>query len=106
MYDSTLTRGRSTVKDDVKNVTKRTVSYSRSENRMLEILQRQKRPITTIDMIDLFYKGRIQPLNARSSVYGIARSLQNKVDINKERFRIALSENRGPHPSEIQIERR
>jgi hypothetical protein len=78
--------------------------YSEKEKQMFEFLS--KKPIDSATLVQAFYakhRGN-KPVNAAVALNGTMRSLMNKVEMNKEKFRIHKSDRRGPHPVEYWIE--
>lgn len=82
------------------------MKYSAGETLLLQILRQQKRPITTQELMELFYKGREQPFWSRRTVHSMLQTLHRKMQMNKEPFTIFMSERRGPYPVEVQLIRR
>lgn len=79
------------------------IRYSPSERRAFAAL-RGRRRINTKDIARSVYNGRREPRHAVTTTVGTLKSLQLKVKLNKETFRIMRSKRRGPHPVEFWIE--
>ncbi len=80
-------------------------SLSPAEERVLSILLKRKRPITTKDLIPLYYAGREVPQHARHSIVGTVTSLAEKTARGEERFKVIRTQRRGPKPIEVWVER-
>ena len=82
--------------------------YSEGERLLLEILKKQTSPINTVRLSEIYYGQRQgdPPLFSRNSVLSTLKTLQKKAVLNKEKFKIVMSGNRGPVPLEIQIKGR
>jgi hypothetical protein len=79
--------------------------YSPGETHILNILSRRKRPIDTYKLVELYYGDETPPFNSRNSVISTVRSLARKAKLNNEPFRIVTSNNRGPTPLEVSLEK-
>jgi hypothetical protein len=78
-------------------------SLSPSEQRMLDILRRQRGPIKTTELVPLFFKGRDQPGYAQHIVMGVVRRLCELTKGNRE-VRVKRTARRGPRPVEVWVE--
>jgi hypothetical protein len=79
--------------------------YSDGERLLLKILSEQTSPITTVRLSELYYDQRPgpAPLFGRNSVLSTLKTLNKKVQLNREKFKITMTQNRGPVPLEIQL---
>ena len=80
------------------------VQYTKRENKLLDLLKAQRRPLSTIEISRMFY-GRQAPFNSRQSMLQVLRQLNLKMKENKESVRIVSSERRGPYPINFWLER-
>lgn len=78
--------------------------YSPGEQEVFRLLVRKMKGRTTKELTELFYRDRKRPYNDRKSVVGFARSLQDKVERNKEPFRILSTPRSGPIPMTFWLE--
>lgn len=76
----------------------RTIRHSKSESKLLELMPKGGRKITTADLVLAFY-GRRKPLNARIRIMNLIRSIKAKALV-----KMKTSERAGPHPVEVWIE--
>ena len=83
------------------------VRFSPSEQRMLAILKRERKPIATTDLVPKFYKGREDgpPEHAVSTIVSVSRALEKKT-LENEAFRVRRSERAGPYPIKVWIEKK
>lgn len=79
------------------------VGYSPTEGKLLSILLKQKKPISSLRLCELLYDEEERPWHAQGGVISAMRSLCRKVEHNREDFTIERSERRGPHPIEFQV---
>lgn len=91
-----MTKGKP-VMDSIPNQSK--LKYSTSETKLLSLIPKGVRPISTIELVDKLYDGN-PPMHPRQTVTSIMASLMRKVAINREPFIIAKSDQRGPYPVE------
>lgn len=82
----------------MKPVERSPVSYSDGEARMLKILRARKTPIDTLELCKVWFNGTELPLNARSRVTSVLRTLSHKMAYNREPYRVAKTARNGPHP--------
>jgi hypothetical protein len=80
--------------------------YSEAEQKLLDLIPVNGRPITTEELADKRYASEEVPFNSRAIVLATLSQLMRKVDKNKENFRIRKGKRRGPRPSEIWAEKR
>jgi hypothetical protein len=73
----------------------RQVRHSKNEKRLLEILPRSGRKMTTAELVKAFY-GRNVPTNGRIRIMNLIRSVQRKAIVT-----IQTSDRAGPHPIEV-----
>jgi hypothetical protein len=78
------------------------INYSPAETKLLQILRKQKKPVTSIELGDLYYDKK-KPFHFQRQIIASMRGLIRKVEFNKEAFRIEQSERRGPHPAEFTL---
>jgi hypothetical protein len=81
------------------------INFSPSEERLLRLLPRSGRRVTTKDLVERFYKGRVVPENSQIVISGIVRKLATKTQ-RGGRVRVRRSERAGPHPMQVWIEHR
>lgn len=82
------------------------VRYSPSEVRLFGILSNNKRKRMAVgDLIQAFYPRGSVPFHGRTIVNGIVNSLIRKTHHNREDFRMKRSPQRGPHQTEVWLER-
>lgn len=82
------------------------MKYSAAEIALLSVLQRARRPVDTLALVDRYYRNSDEPYNARLIVAGTLRSLRRKADFNGEAWTIKCSARSGPHPVEWWIEQK
>lgn len=75
------------------------VKYSSMEAKLLGLLPKRGRSISSSDLAEVYYNGRA-PHNARGSVRSVMESLIRKIDDNKEPFAILKTDRSGPYPVE------
>lgn len=81
-------------------------NYSERQQRMFSILKSLNgEKIDTETLTRKFYKGKI-PLHGRTIVSGLVNSLIEKVDYNKEPFRVRRSKPTGPIATYVWLTRR
>jgi hypothetical protein len=78
--------------------------YSKGEQKVFECLNGKE--TSTTEILNHFYRGTKRPINGRKIIISVLRSLQVKIDWNKEPFRLASSKRRGPHPISVWLEKR
>jgi hypothetical protein len=71
------------------------VGYSPTEEKLLGLLPKGGRPISSAELVEGLYQGRLRPFYARNNVVGAMTSLIEKVAINKESFNIQKSKQNG-----------
>jgi hypothetical protein len=64
------------------------IKYSPTEERLLELLPRDGKHITTKQLTAKFYKGRIAPYHAQVYVGNAMRTLIDKTTKNREKFKL------------------
>lgn len=79
-------------------------NLSPGEQKLLAILDKQREPIATTELVPLFYAGEDEPEHAQKVISGLARSLEYKT--RREPVKVKRSRRRGPHPVEVWLERR
>lgn len=79
------------------------MNYSPAESKLLTILRKQREPIDSVKLGDLYYSKSKKPFHAQRQIIGSMRGLIRKVEFNREPFRIEQSERRGPYPVEFVI---
>ena len=84
------------------------IRYSKKERKLFSLLPQDGSRVDTHKLLKgLARKANgIVPFHARTSLVGAMRSLIEKVDLNKEKFKVCKSERSGPNPSEFWVERR
>lgn len=83
------------------------MKYSPSEQRMLKLLPRNGRKLTSVELVEKFYNGSGEaPYHARNIVITVLRSLRRKTAHNKEEFRVASTPRSGPIPMSFWLEQR
>jgi hypothetical protein len=82
------------------------LKYSDSEQKLLDLIPTDGRPITTEQLADKRYSKEEVPFNSRAIVLATLTQLMRKVDRNEENFRIRKGRRRGPMPSEVWVEKR
>jgi hypothetical protein len=88
------------------DMSRQQIAYSPAEERLLKLIPRNGRRITTDKLTAMQYQHRQKPFNADAIVRATLRSLMKKVEFNQERYRIVKGPQRGPHTSEIWSEKR
>lgn len=84
------------------------VRYSKKEQTLFKLLPQDGKRITSVKLL----KGLARkangslPFHARTSLVGAMRSLIEKVDRNREPFRVKKSDRAGPNPIEFWLEGR
>lgn len=81
-------------------------TYSQAEIKLLEILQKQKGPVDSATLHDLFYGGQQESFHSQTIVNSALRSLRMKADHNGEPYMIVKSKRSGPKPMTFWIEER
>lgn len=81
------------------------IKYSAGEQSMLIVLRRAKRPLTTEELADAYYKhlNWTKPRTATQSVLSTLKGLINKGKLNRDNFHIEMTDARGPIPIQIQL---
>lgn len=79
------------------------VNYSETEAAIMSLLGR--RPLSSVEIARRHYNGS-GPYHGQKIVSGLLRSLVDKVDHNREAFRVAHTKRRGPHPMSFWLEER
>jgi hypothetical protein len=82
----------------------RPVNYSPSEKRLLDLIPRDGKRITTEELTKKRYAGESVPFNARMIVLGALTNLIRKVEYNREDFKIVKGIRKGPAPIEVWVE--
>ncbi len=81
--------------------------YSSNEKMLFDLVPKNGARITSNELVRLRKAARRWPIaNPRNSVISAMRSLMEKIDANKEAFRLRQSPQLGPYPSEYWIENR
>lgn len=84
---------------------KNEIPYSPSERKAFSVLPKNGDAIDTVTIMKKIYrKEEDPPYNSRQTVLGVMVRLQNKVKANKEPFRIARSDRKGPYPIQFWLE--
>ena len=79
-------------------------AYNRREHVIFDAIRNHGR-ISTLDLVDVVYATqRRRPLNARVAVRGSVRGLQQKIERNKEPFRLRNDKHKGPYAQEFWLE--
>lgn len=82
------------------------ISYSPAEEKLLKILTTRKKPVSSVELVELFYDGAERPFHAQGGINVTIRSLIRKAAHNREDFVIERSERRGPYPIEFRLVRK
>jgi len=77
------------------------VHYNYNDRRLFSLLGLT--PKTTTDLAKEFYRGTEQPRYPRIQVRQLCMSLMEKIEANKEPFRVIFSGRQGPNPMEWQL---
>lgn len=80
------------------SVSKKPIFLSQGEQRLLDIVQEFHSPVSTKELVPIFYEGREIPENAQVAMTGLTRSLARK----EQRFK--RSARSGPHPIKVWLE--
>lgn len=80
------------------------IGYSETERRVFELIPVYPRRASSRDIATRRY-GDDFPYHGHSIVSGVLRSLAEKIEYNKEKFRIVKSKRAGPYPIEFWLER-
>lgn len=84
--------------------------YSVSEKRLFALLSEE--PISSETLSEKFYSKHPEPgasqmpFHGRKIIIGMVTSIQRKMDVNKEPFRLVKSDPRGPYPINVWLEPR
>lgn len=78
--------------------------YSPGERKIFAILSRV--PVSTISIAEARWQNGDAPVNSRHVIIGAIRSLQRKIEANREPFRIAGTRRLGPKPMSFWLEPR
>lgn len=73
----------------------RLVRHSRNEKRLLELVPKSGRKVTSADLVAKFY-GRKVPINGRIIIMNLIRSIKRKAIVT-----LHTSDRSGPHPIEV-----
>jgi hypothetical protein len=73
----------------------RSIRLSPNEKKLLELVPKNGRKVTTADLVAKFY-GRRVPINGRIIVMNLIRSIKKKAIV-----KLSTSERAGPHPIEV-----
>ena len=77
------------------------VDYSEHERALFAAVSEHRGPVSTSDLIHLS-----RGFHKRQSILASLSTLGRKIEVNKERFRLRRSKQRGPHPIEWWLEKR
>lgn len=80
------------------------IHFSPDEARILDILEREREPISTTDLMFKLYKDRPMPTHAGASVLALLGRLARKT-LLYEPYRVRKSERCGPYPIRVWLER-
>jgi hypothetical protein len=80
--------------------------YSPAEQKLFQLLRRTNDPINSTTLMELYYNGRRQPVHGRTAMNVSLKRLMQKVDQNKEPFKIVRSKRQGGEPITWQIRTR
>lgn len=84
----------------------RHLRYSPRERRFFALLPKDGKAINTKKLIERYYKDDELPGHPHANIIDMAGSLIEKIEKNKEPFRVKRTDRRGPHPIEFWVERR
>jgi len=73
-------------------------SYSPAELRLFKLLPKDRKPISSTDLMVKFYDGRRMPLHGRTAMNVSLKRLQDKLQRNKEPFRLVRTKRHGLQP--------
>ena len=82
------------------------IGYSRAEREIFALLPSKGNQRSSKDIAKLRYGSKGIPYHGQSSVNSALRSLQKKVIINEEPFRVEKSQRAGPYPIFFWIQRK
>lgn len=82
----------------------RPVPLSDRERRLLDLLPKTGKKITSTALVKRYYAGEITPLNARQIVVSRMNSVKQKLITNKDKRRVMQSKRRGPKPINYWLE--
>ena len=69
--------------------------YSPAERVLFRLLPKKGEPITSTALMEKFYKGRRLSVNARAAMNVTLKRLHDKVEHNREPFRVVRSRRKG-----------
>lgn len=82
-----------------------TVKYSKAEERLLKLIPKSPKRITSQELVKKYYAGTVElPFNAQKIVVGMVAGLVEKAKYNKEKFRVRKERPEGQKALEIWIE--
>jgi hypothetical protein len=70
----------------------------------LALLPASGQPVTTLELVDKFYKNKETPEHARIVIGGVVRSLVKKTARTRGGIKVRSSQRRGQFPMEVWIE--
>ena len=62
--------------------------YSPAEQKLFQLLTKTSAPISSTKLVGLFYNGKRMPVHGRTSMNVSLKRLMQKIDQNKEPFRL------------------
>lgn len=77
------------------------IKLSKSEERLLKLIPKDPKRITTKALAISFYKGLQVPFNGQKIVMGTLNGLMRKLQANKSPVQVFKSERQGPKPIEV-----
>ena len=84
----------------------RSVPYTLKERNLFRLLPQDGKRISTTQLARRYYHSSQMPMNANVLVVNGVRALKEKVDKNREPFRVRKTARAGPHPIEYWVEKR